>query len=79
MLFPSNGMRQKSLSLAQSRFLGERLELEGFEQLLQESPLQFLQEVVRGFRLHIPYNTVHLGAHFKQHGKVTEESLIPRN
>jgi len=68
-------MRQKSLSLAQCRFLGERLELEGFEQLLQESPLQFLRDFVHGFRLHIPYNTVHLGAHFKQHGKVSSMPL----
>ena len=69
-------MGKKSLSVTQCRFLGERLKLEvDFERLLQESPLRFLREVVRGFRLHIPFNTVHVGSHLKRHGKVSSLPL----
>ena len=49
--------------------------MEGFEKLLQNSPLRFLEDLVLGMRLHSPFNLVHIGAHLKRHGVVTTVEL----
>ena len=63
-------MPRKPLTLAQSRFLGDQLKLQDFEYLLTHSPLRFLQDLVRGFKLNIPFNTTHIASCLKQTGKV---------
>ena len=63
-------MPRKPLTLAQSRFLGDQLKLQDFEYLLTHSPLRFLQDFVCGFKLNIPFSTVHLASHLQQTRKV---------
>ena len=67
-----NMSASKSFTLAQSRFLGERLKMDGFEQLARESPRRFLEQFVRGMRLNSPYNTAHHLQAIKKNGQVND-------
>ena len=69
-------MSRKALTLAQCRFLGDHLKMEGFERLLAESPLLFLQSLVRNFRFNIPFNVMHIPATMRRTGKVGDTSWI---
>ena len=61
---------KRTLTVAQSRFLGDRLQLDGLEKKVKESPIQFLQEFVHAFKQNIPYNTAFITRSFVRHGKV---------
>ena len=63
-------MARKSLTLTQSRFLGDVLKMERFEESLVNSPLDFLKDLVKNYRLNVPFHTVDVTAHVKRNGKV---------
>ena len=62
---------KRTLTLAQSRFLGDRLKLDAVEKTVKESPIQFLEEFVKDFKLNIPYNTAFITRNLFRHGEVS--------
>ena len=70
-------MNRKSLNLTQSRFLGDLLKMEKFEESLVNSPLDFLKDLVKNYRLNVPFHTVDVPAHVKKTGKVKERVFTP--
>ena len=63
-------MTRKSLTLTQSRFLDDVLKMERFEERLVNSPLDFLKDLVKNYRLNVPFQTVDFSAHLKRTDKV---------
>ena len=63
-------MNRKPLTLTQCRFLGDVLKMEKFEESLANSPLDFLKDLVKNYRLNVPFHTVDITAHLKRNDKV---------
>ena len=66
-------MTRKSLTLTQSRFLGDMLKMEKFEESLVNSPLDFLKDLVKNYRLNVPFQTIDFSAHLKRTSKVPNQ------
>ena len=70
----------RSLSLQESRFLGEHLGMGPFETLLRESPSAFLNSLTKHFRKNVPYSIIPGTAIFQETGKVKlrDKGLVKR-
>ena len=61
---------KRSLTLPQSRFLGDLLKLDSCERLAKETPLRFLEEFALAYKLNIPFNVAIVASALHRYGQV---------